>query len=292
MAPDALTAISASFMKDYKRKAPFSRPPKPTSKAPFMNSFASASTGTHIHSIQSGMTSHSSNTNLDLATHLEVPQEPSEQASRNQPPQRLGQSFDRVGLTSGNSFASSSSQSMKTPTQNSLPCSNGTYSAPPSLPLALPVLRRQGKAGPSTTPSNPRHFQPRSSHQMDMNGRNASSHISKESVVQASGQNPIPYTSISGSRNPNSSTGRNTNNVDYNVMLVVSETSADSAIVVSSPPTATRPVTALPTVTNTSSHTEASRPQQTGPQTAGVKRRLGMGRSTTGYSNKKFKKLV
>jgi hypothetical protein len=300
MAPDALTAISTSFMKDYKRKAPFTRPPKPTSKVPFSHSFASASTGIYVHSIQSGMTSYTSDTNFDLATYLKPPQESSTQASRNHPPQGFSQSADRMELTSSNNFASSSKNTRRTPAQNSpcLPLSSPTYSASPSLSLAPPVLRRPNGAGPSTTPTNPRYFRPVSSQPTEMSGGNTALHISKKSVVQPAGKNSIPHTTfISGSRNANSSTGWNTNTLDYNKTFAGSDIMADSTRVVSSPPKATNQpcrstVAALPTVTNTSS---ASRPQpgpQAVPQTAGVKRRLGMGRNTTGYSNKKFKKPV
>jgi DNA helicase-2/ATP-dependent DNA helicase PcrA len=305
-APDALAAISASFMKDYKKKQPFSLPRKPPSNVPFNNSFAAASTGTYIHSIQTGISSYTSNTDFDLETYLEAPQESSQQAARNCPPQVFNQTVGRMDPTPSNSVAPSSSHTWSTPPR--LPRSSGTCSAPPSSSLAPPIVRRPGEERLATAPRNPRSFHPVSSHQTEMNARNTTLHISKKSTVPASGVHSIPYRenqapsagpSNSGSRNPNLST-RNTNAVDYNMTFVGSDTSADSIIVVSSPPKLTNhphmsAVTALPTVINMSSLTEAScsqPPLQGVPQAAGVKRRLGMGRNTTGYSNKKFKKPV
>jgi len=293
-APDALATISASFMKDYKKKQPFGLPRKPPSNVPFSNSFAAASTGTYIHSIQSGMSSYTSNTDFDLETYLEAPQESSEQASRNCPPQAFNQIVDRMDPTPSNSVAPSSSHAWSTP-----PRSSGTCSAPPSSSLVPPIARRPGEGRPSTAP---RSFHSVSSYQTEMNARNTVLHISKKSTIPASGVHKIQYRenqtpsagpSSSGSRNSNSSTW-NTNAVDYNMTFVGSDTLADSTIVASSPPKLTNVVTALPSVTNMSSLTEASRsqPAPQAPQMAGVKRRLGMGRNTIGYSNKKFKKPV
>lgn len=297
-APDALAAISASFMKDYKKKQPFSLPRKPPSNVPFNNSFASASTRTYTHSIQSGMSSYTSNTDFDLETYLEAPQESSKQASRNCPPPAFNQIVDRMDPTPSNSIPPSSSHAWSTPPR--LPRSSGLCSAPASSSLVPPIARRPGEGRPSTAP---RSFHSVSSYQTEMNARNTVLHISKKSTVPTSGVHSIPYRenqtpsagpSNFGSRNSNSSTW-NTNAVDYSMMFVGSDTSADSTIVVPSPPKLTSVVTALPTVTNMSSLTEASRSQpapQAVPQMAGVKRRLGMGRITIGYSNKKFKKPV
>ncbi|KIM39807.1 hypothetical protein M413DRAFT_184097 [Hebeloma cylindrosporum] len=308
-APDALAAISASFMKDYKRKQPFSQPRKPHSNVPFNNSFAAASTGTYIHSIQSGISSYTSNTNFDLATYLEAPQGSSRQASRNYPPQVFNRPVGGMDSISSNSVApSASSHTWSTPTPKSprLPHSSGNYSAPPSSSLA-PAVRRPGEIRPSTAPNNPRYFHSGSSQQPETNTRSTVLHISKKSAVTASGAHSIPYrenlspiAGPSGSRNSNSSMGWNDNAADYDMTFVGSDKSADSTILLSSPPKRKNhphptAVTVLPTVTNMSSLTEASRSQPAPlavPQTAGVKRRLGMGRTTTGYSNKKFKKPV
>ena len=303
-APDALAAISASFMKDYKKKQPFSLPRKPPSNVPLNNSFAAASTGTYIHSIQTGISSYTSKTDFDLETYLEAPQESSKQASRNSPPQAVNQTIDRMNpAPSNNSVAPSSSHTWSTPPR--LPRSSGTCSVPPSSSLVPPIVRRPGEGGPATTPRDPRSFHPMPSHQTEMNARHTVLHISKKSTVPASGVHSIPYRenqtpsagpSSSGSRNSNPSTRWKTN-ADYNMTFVGSDTPAESTILVSSPPKRTNhphlsAATALP---NMSSLTEASRSQpapQAVPQMAGVKRRLGMGRNTTGYSNKKFKKPV
>jgi len=296
-APDALAAISASFMKDYKKKQPFSLPPKPPSNVPFNNSFAAASTGTYIHSIQSGISSYTSNTNFDLETYLDAPQESSKQASRNCPPQVFNQIVGRMGPSSSNSVI----RSAPTPKSSGLPHLSGTCSAPPPSSIAPPIMRH-----PSTAPSKTRYFHQVSSHQT---AQNTVLHISRKSTIPGSGSHSILYRENqapsagpfnSGSRNSNSSTEWNTNALDYNMTLVGPDTSADSTTIESSPPKrANYPrlsgVPVLPTVKNMSSLTEASRSQpgpQTVPPTAGVKRRLGMGRNTTGYSNKKFKKPV
>ena len=190
-APNALAAISASFMKDYKKKQPFSTPRKPPSNIPFNNSFAAVSTGTYIHSIQTGISSYTSNTNFDLETYLEAPQQSSNQASRNCPPQVLNQTVGRMGAIPSNSVAPSSSHTWSTPPR--LPRSSGTCSAPPSSSLTPPNVRRPGEVRPATAPSNPRSFHPVSSHQTETNARNTILHISKKSTVPASGVPSIPY---------------------------------------------------------------------------------------------------
>ncbi|KDR76278.1 hypothetical protein GALMADRAFT_225966 [Galerina marginata CBS 339.88] len=324
-APDALASISATFMKDYKKKGPFSKRPKPPSKPNTFNTSFTPSSGIFMHSIQSGVTTYSSTTDDDFEMSFQ-PQiaESSRQGSSyirpagKPQPTRQSQTLQRSRSPSKTSAVNEAYLISTPPPKSALPFRPPGTNPAPSYSSVTPDSRNHADKPASSSPNSGR-----SSNRLVMNsssqanqGNDSPSLLSRTPISKVSSSVPIALSSSYDQVRPpgECSSGLKSSALsrvlvgqddfysDYYDTGMTSFPEPTASSVLSSQPKAPHfpcpsLVSDLPTARNIVPRIEPSgasqgSPKASAPQAFGVKRRLGMGRLTTGYSNKKFKNLV
>ncbi|KAJ3512674.1 hypothetical protein NLJ89_g3394 [Agrocybe chaxingu] len=288
-APDALAAISATFLRDYNKKAPFSkskRHAKPSSSY-MNNSFVAAAAAIHPDSM--GPTPHG-----DIFTAFD--------ADRSGPAQGHNPDSSRPGPRDVLQPPRQTLDHWSTPRSQPSFSTNATVVSGPVPPRNRvfhlhPSLASSGPLAPGSVAS-------------DVVERKAELIAGNTQQTSTKIQSTGPFLHLQYDQNypPGECSSRPSDRVGPKppkIQRIIPSTPsyetpsvpAMSSTMVSSPPKASHytrlcPVSELPSLqslpriqSSNSPHTNSV----SAPQTVGVKRRLGMGRTTTGYSNKKFK---
>ncbi|CAA7266986.1 unnamed protein product [Cyclocybe aegerita] len=286
-APDALATISATFMKDYNKKVPFSkskRYAKPS--ASLNNSFATAAA---LHPASMGLLQH-----IDVFTAFDAdrsahPQGHNPESSRPGPRdifQPPCQTLAHWSMPRSQPSFSTNATVVSAPAHPQ----NRTFHLHPSLTSSAPlasgsVASNVVKRKVELTAGNSQQ----ASAKMQSTGPFLHPHYDQNRLPGECSSRPSARVA---SKPPKiQRTIPPTPSYETPSVSVISSTMA------SSPPRASHytrpcPVSDLPSLQSLPRIQPSNSPQTnslSAPQTVGVKRRLGMGRTTTGYSNKKFK---
>ena len=250
-APDALSAISATFLRDYNPRVPFSknsRPPPRAAPSPFMPvSVALQTASMDVHTTRSGPSSGSRTG--PLPSH--VPVKP---LDKNQQPTHVGSQFSPRPPTERH-------------TSRLLPPTEVDQC--PANPLSTPLISPPKIMVPTTT--------------------------SSKSSTSASHIPSLPSLRYDPQKEPNFRTQVTIMSEEMNTKAtVLSSNLSNTTPIPFSEPLMTSLPTPVPSVprdqnrpqTQSTSSSNLDPPPTVGH---GVKRRLGMGRSATGYANKKFR---